>query len=71
MQWCQHLEADYGMDKLQFAKHMKLKKNKDQSVDTCPFLELGTKHPWKELQRQSLELRQKDGPSRDCHIQRA
>jgi hypothetical protein len=22
---------------------------------------------WKELQRQSLELRQKDGPSRDCH----
>jgi hypothetical protein len=30
---------------------------------------LGTKHPWKELQRQSLELRQKDGPSRDCHIQ--
>jgi hypothetical protein len=34
-----------------------------------PFLELGTKHPWKELQRQSLELRQKDGPSRDCHIQ--
>ena len=31
-----------------------------------PFLELGTKHPWKELQRQSLELRPKDGPSRDC-----
>jgi hypothetical protein len=25
-------------------------------------------NPWKELQRQSLELRQKDGPSRDCHI---
>jgi hypothetical protein len=23
----------------------------------CPSLELGTKHPWKELQRQSLELR--------------
>ena len=23
----------------------------------CPFLELGTKHPWKELQRQSLEQR--------------
>jgi hypothetical protein len=30
-----------------------------------PFLELGTKHQWKELQRQILELRQKDGPSRD------
>ena len=35
----------------------------------CPFLEFGTKHPWKELQRQSLELRRKDGPSRDCHTQ--
>ena len=23
-------------------------------VAFCPFLELGTKHPWKELQRQSL-----------------
>jgi hypothetical protein len=33
-------------------------------LTVCPFLELGTKHPWKELQRQSLELRQKDGPSR-------
>jgi hypothetical protein len=33
----------------------------------CPFLELVTKHPWKELQRQSLELRRKDGQSRDCH----
>jgi hypothetical protein len=43
---------------MQFAKHIKLKKSEDQSVDTlCPFLELETKHPWKELQRQSLELR--------------
>jgi hypothetical protein len=23
----------------------------------CPSLDLGTKHPWKELQRRSLELR--------------
>jgi hypothetical protein len=30
-----------------------------------PFLELGIKQPWNELQRQSLELRQKDGPSRE------
>jgi hypothetical protein len=29
-------------------------------------LEYGIKYPWKELQRQSLELRRKDGPSRDC-----
>jgi hypothetical protein len=55
--------------KVQFAKHMKLKKNEDQSVDTLPLLRIGNNHPWKELQRQSLELRQKDGPSRDCHIQ--
>jgi hypothetical protein len=42
--------------KIQFAKHMKLKK--ETKVWTlCPFLKLGTKHPWKELQRQSLELR--------------
>jgi hypothetical protein len=44
---------------------MKLKKNEDQSVDTLPLLRIGNNHPWKELQRQSLELRQKDGPSRD------
>jgi hypothetical protein len=43
---------------------MKLKKE-DQSVDTSPTLELGTKHPWKELQRQSLELRRNDGQSRE------
>jgi hypothetical protein len=48
---------------------MKLKKNEDQSVDTLPLLRIGNNHPWKELQRQSLELRQKDGPSRDFHIQ--
>jgi hypothetical protein len=28
---------------------------------------MGTKHPWKELQRQNLELWRKDGPSSDCH----
>jgi hypothetical protein len=26
----------------------------------CSFLEWGTKYPWKELHRQSSELRQKD-----------
>jgi hypothetical protein len=48
---------------------MKLKKNEDQSVDTLPLLRIGNNHPWKELQRQILELRQKDAPSRYCHIQ--
>ena len=55
--------------KIQFAKLMKPKKNEDQSVNTLPLLRIGNNHPWKELQRQSLELRQKDGPSRDCHMQ--
>ena len=55
--------------KIQFAKHMELKKNEDQSVDTSPFLELGTKHPWKELQIQSLALKYKEGPSRDFPTQ--
>jgi len=30
------------------------------------FLEGGTKYPWKELQRQSLEHRLKEWPSKDC-----
>jgi hypothetical protein len=28
----------------------------ENSPSPCPFLELGTKHPWKELQTQCLEL---------------
>ena len=32
--------------KIQFTDHMKLKKKKDQSVDTLVFLEGGTKNPW-------------------------
>jgi hypothetical protein len=35
---------------------MKFKKSEDQSVTLCPLLELGTKHPLRELQRKSLEL---------------
>ena len=32
---------EYPRYKLQFAKHMKLKKNEDQSVDTLPLLRIG------------------------------
>jgi hypothetical protein len=32
-------------DKIQFAKHMKLKNNKDQSVDILPLLRIGNKTP--------------------------
>jgi hypothetical protein len=45
---------------------MKLKKKEDQSVDTSFLLRMGNKkYPWKDLQRQSSELRQKERPSRD------
>jgi hypothetical protein len=30
---------------IQFAKHMKLKRNEDQSVDTLPLLRIGNKTP--------------------------
>ena len=34
-----------SLNKIQFAKHMKLKKNEDQSVDTGPLLRIGNKTP--------------------------
>jgi hypothetical protein len=60
---------EYLRYKIQFAKHMKLKKNEEQSVDTLPLLRIGNITPMEGSYRdKSLELRQKDGPSRDCHI---
>jgi hypothetical protein len=35
----------YPRYKLQFAKHMKLKKNEGKSVDTLPLLRIGNKTP--------------------------
>ena len=37
----------YPRYKRQFVKHIKLKKNEDQSVDTLPLLRIGNNHPWK------------------------
>jgi hypothetical protein len=37
-------------------KALKKCRMKTEVWTLCPSLELGTKHPWKELQRQSLEL---------------
>jgi hypothetical protein len=45
--------------KMQFAKHMKLKNKKDQSVDTSILLRRGNKYPKKELQIQNSEQRLK------------
>jgi hypothetical protein len=41
-------------------------KKEGQSLDTLFLLRMGKKYPWTELQRQHLELRQEEGPSRDC-----
>jgi hypothetical protein len=35
----------YPRYKIQFAKHMKLKKNEDQNMDTLPLLRIGNKIP--------------------------
>jgi hypothetical protein len=53
------------ISKIKFAKHMKLKKKEDHSVDISLLLRMRKKYPWKELQRQSLVLRQKERPYRD------
>jgi hypothetical protein len=45
---------------------MKLKKNEDQSVDTSPLLRVGNETPIEGVTETNLELRRKDGPSRDC-----
>jgi hypothetical protein len=50
--------------KLQFAKHMKLKKNEDQIVVTLPLLRIGNKTPMEVVTKFGAET--KDGPSRDC-----
>jgi hypothetical protein len=52
---------------MQFAKHMKLKKKEDQSVDTSFLLRMGN-YSWRELQRQNLELIVNEEPSRDCPL---
>jgi hypothetical protein len=36
---------EYPRYKIQFTKHMKLGKNKDQGVDTLPLLGIGSKAP--------------------------
>jgi hypothetical protein len=53
---------------MQFAKHIKLKKKEDQSVDTLFLLRMGKNIPMEGV-IETKELRQKQGPSRDCPTQ--
>ena len=43
--WILAQNLGYPRYKIQFAKHMKLKKNEDQSVDTVPLLRIRNKTP--------------------------
>jgi hypothetical protein len=45
---------------------MKLKKKEGQRMDIFILLRSGTKYPWEEIQRQSVEQRLKERLSRDC-----
>ena len=60
------LAQNLGPPKIQFTDHMKLKKRKTKVWILQSFLEGGTKYPWEEIQRLSVEQRLKERPSRDC-----
>jgi hypothetical protein len=45
---------------------MKLKKKKDKSVNTLFLLRMENKIPMEGVTETKLELRQKEGPCRDC-----
>jgi hypothetical protein len=49
---------------MQFVKHMKLKKNEDQSVDTLPLLRVGNKTPMEGVREAKFGSETNDGPSR-------
>jgi hypothetical protein len=46
----------------------KVKKKENKVWILWSFLEVGTKYSWEEIQRQSLEQKLKERPSRDCPI---
>ena len=63
----QHRTLEYPRYKTQRIQNSRKRKTKVQIL--YPSLEWATKYPCKELQRQSLELRWKEGPCRDCPTQ--
>jgi hypothetical protein len=54
---------------LQFAKHMKLKKNEDQSVYTLPLLRIENKTPMEGVIETKFGAETKGWTISDCHIQ--
>jgi deferrochelatase/peroxidase EfeB len=61
------LAQKLGIPKIQTTSHMKLKKKEEQSVGASVLLRRGTKYSHEQIWRQSVEQRQKETPSRDCH----
>jgi hypothetical protein len=60
------LAQKLGITKIQFIDQMKVKKKEETKVWILQSsLEGGTKYPWEEIQRQSVEQRLKERPSRD------
>jgi hypothetical protein len=55
--------------KIQSAKHMKLKNNEDQSVDTLILLRRRNKIPMEGVTETKFGARWKEGPSRDYPTQ--
>jgi hypothetical protein len=60
------LAQKLGIPKIQFIDQMRLKKRKTKVWILLSFLEGGTKYSWEAIQRQSVEQRLKERPSRDC-----
>jgi hypothetical protein len=58
---------EYPIYKIQFAKHMKLKKNKDQSGNTLPLLRIGNKTPMEGVIETNFGGETKDALSKYCH----
>jgi hypothetical protein len=54
--------------KIQFAKHMKLKKKEDQRVDASFLPRMGNKIPMEGVIETKFEAETGKGPSRDCPI---
>jgi hypothetical protein len=59
------LAQKVGIPKIQFTKHLKLKKKEGQSVDTSVLVRRGNKIPMEGV-TESSEQRLKERPSRDC-----
>ena len=53
--------------KIQYAKHMKVKKKEDQSVDTLSLLRMGNKIPMEGVTETKFGAEPEGTTSRDCH----